>query len=70
VKPFQTEEGLEANVLVYSDLGGMRKCSSLLYLHEQWQAFAGTYCASPPRHRELEPLIQGAFGSFTVEGKK
>jgi hypothetical protein len=67
VKPFQTEGELEANVLVYSDLGGTRKCSSLLYLHEQWQAFAGTYCASPPRHRELEPLIQGSFGSFTVE---
>ena len=70
VKPFQTEGDLEANVLVYSDLGGARKCSSLLYLHEQWRAFAGTYCAPPPRHRELEPLIQGSFDSFTVEAEK
>ncbi len=70
VKPFQVEGGLEANVLVYSDLGGTRKCSSLLYLHAQWQAFAGTYCAAPSRHRELEPLIQGSFDSFTVEGRK
>ena len=70
LKPFQTEGELEANVLVYSDLGGTRKCSSLLYLHEQWQAFAGTFCASPPRHRELEPLIQGSFRSFTVEAEK
>ena len=70
VKPFQTEGDLEANVLVYSDLGGTRKCSSLLYLHEQWQAFAGTYCASPLRYRELEPLIQGSFSGFTVEKGK
>jgi len=70
MKPFQTEGELEANMLVYSDLGGTRKCSSLLYLHEQWQAFAGTYCASPPRHRELEPLIQSSFRSFTVEAEK
>jgi|WetSurMetagenome_2_1015567.scaffolds.fasta_scaffold24769_2 S1-C subfamily serine protease len=70
MKPFQAEGELEANVLVYSDLGGTRKCSSLLYLHEQWQAFAGTFCASPTRHRELEPLIQGLFRSFTVEATK
>ncbi len=70
VKPFRTEGDLEANVLVYSDLGGTRKCSSLLYLHEQWHAFAGTYCASPSRHRELEPLIQGSFRSFMVEEGK
>jgi hypothetical protein len=57
-------------VLVYSDLGGTRKCSSLLYLHEQWQAFAGTYCAAPLRYRELEPLIQGSFSGFTVEKGK
>jgi hypothetical protein len=38
----------------------------LLYLHEQWEAFAGTYCAAPARHRELEPLIQSSFDSFTV----
>ena len=70
VKPFQTAGESEANVLVYSDLGGTRKCSSLLYLHEQWEAFAGTYCASLARHRELEPLIQGSFDSFTVEAEK
>jgi V8-like Glu-specific endopeptidase len=70
VKPFQIENDREANVLIYSDLGGTRKCSSLLYLHEQWHAFAGTYCAAPPRHRELEPLIEGSFESFTVEAEK
>ena len=70
VKPFQIAGDREANVLVYSDLGGTRKCSSLLYLHEQWHAFTGTYCAAPPRHRELEPLIQGSFDSFTVEAEK
>ena len=70
VKPFQIAGDREANVLVYSDLGGTRKCSSLLYLHEQWEAFAGTYCAAPARHRELEPLIQGSFDSFTVATEK
>jgi hypothetical protein len=70
VKPFQIAGDREANVLVYSDLGSTRKCSSLLYLHEQWQAFTGTYCAAPARHRELEPLIQGSFESFTVEAEK
>ena len=70
VKPFQIAGDREANVLVYSDLGGTRKCSSLLYLQEQWEAFTGTYCAAPARHRELEPLIQGSFDSFTVEAEK
>ena len=70
VEPFETAAGLVAETITYSDLDGARKCAMLLYLHKERQAFSATYCAAPARYRELEPLIQGSFRSFTVEAEK
>ena len=70
VKPFQIAGDREANVLVYSDLGSTRKCSSLLYLHEQWHAFAGNLLRIATAPPVWEPLIEGSFDSFTVEAEK
>jgi len=70
VEPFETAAGLTAETITYNDLNGTRKCAALLYLHQERYAFAATYCATPERYRALEPLIQGSFGSFTVEPEK
>jgi hypothetical protein len=70
VEPFETAAGLTAEMITYNDLDGARKCAALLYLHEERHAFTATYCAAPARYRELEPLIEGSFGSFTVETGK
>ena len=70
VEPFETAAGLVAETIAYSDLDGARKCAMLLYLHKERHAFSATYCAAPARYRELEPLIQGSFRSFTVESEK
>ena len=70
VEPFETAAGLTAEMITYNDLGGTRKCAALLYLHQERYAFAATYCATPARYRELEPLIEGSLSSFTVETKK
>ena len=70
VEPFETAAGLTAELITYNDLGGTRTCTALLYLHRERYGFAATYCAAPPRYRELEPLIRGSFHSFTVEAEK
>jgi hypothetical protein len=70
VEPFETAAGLTAETITYSDLDGARKCAALLYLHQERRAFTATYCAAPARYRELEPLIQGSFRSFTAEEGK
>ena len=70
VEPFETAAGLTAEIITYNDLDGARKCAVLLYLHEERQAFAATYCAAPARYRALEPLIRDSFRSFTVETGK
>jgi hypothetical protein len=70
VEPFETAAGLTAEMITYNDLDGARKCAALLYLHEERHAFTATYCAALARYRELEPLIEGSFRSFTVETGK
>jgi len=70
LKPFEIANGLTAEVIAYTDLDGTRQCSSLVHVHQERYAFSATYCAAPTRHRELEPLIEGSFGSLTVEGDK
>ena len=70
VEPFETVAGLTAEIITYNDLDGARKCAVLLYLHEERQAFAATYCAAPACYRALEPLIRDSFRSFTVETGK
>ena len=68
LKPFEAVKGAAGEVIVYADLGGARRCSSFLYLHQERYGFSATYCAAPARHRELEPLIDGSFRSFDAEG--
>ena len=70
VEPFETAAGLAAETITYNDLGGTRKCTELLYLHQARYAFSATYCAAPARYRELEPLIQGSLRSFAVAEEK
>jgi hypothetical protein len=70
IEPFETAAGLTAETITYNDFNGARKCAALLYLHDARYGFAATYCAAPARYRKLESLIEGSFGSFTVEGQK
>jgi hypothetical protein len=67
LKPFEITADVMGEVIAYTDLGDLRQCSSLLYLHLERYAFSATYCAAPARYRELEPLIEGSFRSFTVK---
>ena len=70
LKPFEAANGAAGEVIAYSDLGGARRCSSFLYLHQERYGFSAAYCAAPARYRELEPLITGSFRSFAVgDGK-
>jgi hypothetical protein len=67
VKPFEITADVTGEVIAYTDLGGQRRCSSLLYLHQERYGFSASYCAAPARYRELEPLIEDSFRSFTVK---
>lgn len=67
LKPLEIAADVTANAITYTDLGGQRRCASLLYLHQERYAFSATYCAAPARLRALEPLIESSFRSFTVK---
>lgn len=67
VKPFEISTDVMGEVIVYTDLGGQRRCSGLLYLHQGRYAFSATYCAAPARYRELGTLVEDSFRSFSVK---
>jgi hypothetical protein len=59
-----TEQGLSAEILTYTDQGGLFQVRRFIYVDEDGTAFSATYAAVRGRLDQLEPLIEYSFGTF------
>lgn len=66
-QPLETAQGLPAQVMTVSVLGGALKMSFFMYLHEDEVAFVAMYLTSADAFNDLEPLITYSFSTFTVK---
>ncbi|MEW5989478.1 MAG: hypothetical protein AB1791_22860, partial [Chloroflexota bacterium] len=65
-QPIETTQGLPAQVMTVSILGGALKMSFFMYLHEDEVAFVAMYLTSADTFNDLDPLITYSFSTFTV----
>ena len=59
-------QGLPAELVEYSVLGGAFAATRLVYLHERKTGFGATYLAPEARHEELALLIEYSLSTFRV----
>jgi hypothetical protein len=61
-----TQQGLPAEVVIFTFQGGLIRASRFIYLHESKIVFNATYLAARARYEQLEPLIDYSLGTFQV----
>ena len=64
--PIETEQGLQAVILTFTERGGVFTSTRLIYLHPDHIAFHATYFATTQRHKALQRLSDYSFGTFHV----